>query len=438
HLASGDTAAAEPLLWGALRLRDLLADKHRLAPNYRDELATSHDAIGQLYQQQNEFEEAASAFRDGLLIREELRNQFPDVPQYEVNFAASQINLGYLYKDFARYEEAADYFRTALEILSRVVQAQPDHVPYREHLAGVHHNLAVVLHLAKKYDEARAHCQQCIAQRQAMLQQAPESDAQRDALAGSFALLAEIEQDDGRLTEALDAYREVVALRKPLAVAGGPRRFALSLGESYGRVGTLEATLGDFAAARKSLEGAIDALAPLVTADSAEGPALQLLQMAHVAHSQMCDELHDPDAAVADWDAMLQLASQDETPLLRLRRAASLARGGRHPAAASAAQEIAGRDVANAQPRWRFEAACVLSLSAAAAEQDDALAPHEQKQIAQGYLDDAVALIKLLHAAGQFDDAIPLEQLRSHPDLVRLLAYPPMQTLLADLESVST
>src|SRR5207302_194500 len=76
-----------------------LAADFPAVPQYRQELATSHNNLGFLLADLGKRPEAATAYRQALAIRDKLAADFPAVPAYRVNLGGSQCNFGNLLRN---------------------------------------------------------------------------------------------------------------------------------------------------------------------------------------------------------------------------------------------------------------------------------------------------------------------------------------------------
>jgi tetratricopeptide (TPR) repeat protein len=429
HLRRGELEQADDPLWSALQLRQMLADKHLRLPQYRVELAASHDALGQLFEQRGEFDNAASAYRDALLIREPLRNEFRDEPQYEVSLAASHNSLGALYRDHGQFEQAADSFSLALEILERVAATHPEVFTFRQHVAGAQHNLADAQHSAGKLDEALVSAKKAVALRRELLTDPRSTDDDRSNLADSIDELATILAADRKIELALAAYGELLPLRRQLATADDAAlEDKLSAAAAGVRYGVLLASQEKLDAARTEFTAAIqslDACGP----DERDAPQLnQLLQIALATRSQVYDALAQHDKAIDDWDELLTLCSSAEKPRYTLRRAVSLARSGKHAAAVA---EVAPALAENSpiDPQLALQALCVYSRAIEAAAVDPAFEPAMRKETAEKYLQSALAILEPLVANPDAGEILTL--LQQDQDLRRLNEEAAVKSLLA-------
>lgn len=433
HLQHGDWKDAEERLGSAQSLRSILVGKHARVLQYRVELALSHDAVGNLYQAQGNFSKAAENYRAALLIRENLRNDFPNEPEYEVSFAASQNNLGALYRENDHPAEAVEYFRTALEILQRVVNDQPEVLAFRQHLAGAHHNLADALHAVGQFDEARAEEQLAIRQRQTLIAADGNTPADRDALAESYAELAEILQDQDDYQAALDVYEVLLPLRRQLAAGErAPLHYQLSAAETGVRYGVLLLSQDKLPAALTEFSAAIQSLDACKSNETSAAELTQLLHIALDMRAQVRSALGQHEQAIDDWDKLLSNCTAEERPLLALRRAQSLARGGRHAEAVKSVESIMS-NFSSVDTELELQALRVYSRAIEAVEQDASMAAESRAAAVQKYVNAATTELQRLVADDVAAKEIYPELFWSDQDLHRLIEDPTVAALLATL-----
>jgi tetratricopeptide (TPR) repeat protein len=98
--------------------------------------------------------EALKQHSEALKIRSALAKEFPDVPEYQNELAGTHHALGSLLDDMAKREEARKEYGEAVRIRSALAKAHPDVTEYQSELAQTHHNLGVLLKALGKRDEA--------------------------------------------------------------------------------------------------------------------------------------------------------------------------------------------------------------------------------------------------------------------------------------------
>lgn len=431
HLNNGHLDEAEALLMSALGRRYRLEEKHRQQPDVRYDLAASLDSMAQLLHERGEFDRAAGEYREALAIREELRNKYPKIPKYARAYAASQTNLGNLYRDRGLYQEAAGSYRIALDVLSQVDRPNADVATTDAEQANVHYNLALVLSLNAELSEAAEHAQAAIELQQKLAEDNASAAHYRAALADSYGLLAVIQKGRGQLEASAKTYEKLLAVRQQLAADNASPQNALQLASAYLKLAAARNALGEFDAAAKIASGAIETLQSATSAAENSDAIVRLLRQAYFLRVELYGKLGEHQLAVADWDQVIDV---DPQPLYRLRRAVSLARGGAHAQAAGTLAEMPALSGETAGPELLWNAACVLSRAAEAAERDSGLDGQQRAEVVENYLQRGHDFVRrCLQSAGDQRAALA-DQLRQDGDLARLREHEPVKKLLAQAE----
>jgi tetratricopeptide (TPR) repeat protein len=99
--------------------------EHPQVPEYRQELAMTHNNLGNLLQATGRVAEAEKAYRQALQLRERLVAEHPQVPQYRQELATTHNNLGVLLQATGRVAEAEKAYRQALQLREQLVAEHP-------------------------------------------------------------------------------------------------------------------------------------------------------------------------------------------------------------------------------------------------------------------------------------------------------------------------
>jgi hypothetical protein len=131
--------------------------------------------------------------------------------------------------------------------------------------------------------------------------------------------------------------------------------------------------------------------------------------------------------ALKDWGRAIQLAEETNRPGLRVQRALTLARLGRHRQARGEVDALARSPAAPGA--LLYQGARVYALSAAAAPQEA-----DGAERAQPYARQAVALLLRSRQAGYLKGAAAIEALQTNPDFQSLRPRADYRRLLDSLE----
>jgi serine/threonine protein kinase len=479
----GEREAAIRDYTSARNIYTTLAAEFPAVPEYRFQLASSHDGLGHLFSglRLSDFgkrAEAETAFRQALAILEKLAADFPAVPVYRSNVAVSHCNLGDLLRDLGKRDEAEAAYRQALAIQEKVVADFPAERRYRLSLAYHHASLGILLEGVGKPGEAEVAYRQALAIREKLVADFPAILDYRESLAGSAFALGNVLNVMGKRAEAEAAYRQALAVREKLAAdfpavrvyrqdlafshtnlglllrilgkraeAEAHDRQALavkeklaadfptvpayrvSLAGSYVNFGITLRDRGEPAAALDWFANAIPLLEAVLAQDSRVAIARQYLRNAHWMRAVALRRLARSAEAVEDIDRALALDDGSARSNLRLDRAAALAaQTGDHATAIAEADEMTRGDKVSASTL--YDAARVYALSSAAVKDET---PRQES-----YATQAVALLRRARAAGYFQGGSHVEQLKTDPDLAALRGRADFQALVKDLEASKT
>lgn len=87
----------------------------------------------------------------------------PEVVAYQNDVAASHLNIGILYATTGRTDQAETAYRKSIEIREKLSKVNPEKVEYQRYLATAHNNLAVMFEGANRLPEAEGEYLKAIA-----------------------------------------------------------------------------------------------------------------------------------------------------------------------------------------------------------------------------------------------------------------------------------
>ena len=122
------------------------------------------------------------AYERAVAIQSELVQQAPLAVQYRAELATTWNNLGQWRLDCGRGSEAEEALIRSKCLLEPLCDEHPEHVLNRSSLGGVLNNLALVYERQGRLDEAAAALQAAIVHQQFALEKAPRSDRYREFL----------------------------------------------------------------------------------------------------------------------------------------------------------------------------------------------------------------------------------------------------------------
>jgi tetratricopeptide (TPR) repeat protein/tRNA A-37 threonylcarbamoyl transferase component Bud32 len=193
-------------------------------PEFRLELALSHNALGVLLLRANRRpREAESAYVEAMTILRQLAADFPTRYEFRQALAGIQNNLGNLLFETGRPTEAESVQAEALAIRKQLAADFPTDPILRRALAMSHYNLGGVLHSTGRLEEAEAAYRDALVLQKQIVPHFPNRPEFRLELADSHNNLGNVLRDTGRPKEAEAAHAEALAIYKQL-VADFPNR----------------------------------------------------------------------------------------------------------------------------------------------------------------------------------------------------------------------
>ena len=312
-VALGRVDEAESAFREGLRIKEHLAKEYSSDPAYRWEFARSHSGLGLLLKDLGRLEEAEAAFRTALKIQEQLAPSFLSDPARRLQLAGSHNNLGILLKAQKKYTEAEIAHSAAKKLYEQLVIEFPKVAVYRNNLATSHNNLANLLNSQRKYAEAAAahHAAQAILTQ--LVADFPTVPEYRQDLARSLhnlgGLLSELRQQE----QSESAYRAALKIREQLAADfPGVTAYAIELGSSYKNLGSLIRKMGEPQASLDWFAKAIATLEPVLKKEPRLVTARENLSQTHKARATALDLLNRHDEAVLDRERAIKLDEGSE------------------------------------------------------------------------------------------------------------------------------
>lgn len=397
----------------------LAANAPAVAEN-REQLASCCNSMGRILRDLGRWAEAEAAFRQSLALRLKLADEFPRDEFQRQNVAILHQNLGFLLTDRNRKEEAQREFDAALAIQEKLIAEFPAVPRFRQELARSHHNLASLLaSIPGQRDEAEAGYRRAIEILEGLVSQFPDVPVFRMELAGSYNNLGNVVRDVARFAEAEELFRKALTIKEELTSKySAVPMYRRDLAGGYVNFGLLIRDGGDPQASLEWFGKAIDLLEPLVAQDPRGVTERLFLRNARWARADALAQLGRHADAVKDFDRAMAVNDIRE-PVLRARRALSLARIGEHVKAVAEANALA--EVPSSSGAAIYDLARICSLSATAAGSNS---PQAEQYAAR-----AVELLRLAISQGYRD----VDQLKKNDDLKVLRMRDDYQRLFKEI-----
>jgi tetratricopeptide (TPR) repeat protein len=186
-------------------------------PDFRQELATSHDNRGILLTDTGRLKEAELDFGQAVSIRKQLAADFPSRPEFRQVLAYSYNNRGNLLSATGQLKAAELDYNQALNIQKQTAAEFPSRPEFREELARSHQNRGVVLATVGRPKEAGLDYDQAVSIQKQLAADFPSRPEFRQELAYSYNNRGNLLSATGQFNEAEEDFNQAFSIRKKLA-----------------------------------------------------------------------------------------------------------------------------------------------------------------------------------------------------------------------------
>jgi tetratricopeptide (TPR) repeat protein len=153
----------QELLEKARTLYEDLAREHSDNPDVRRGIGLAWFRLGEIHRLRDQHGEAERAYNEAIIRQEALDRDYPRQPRYRQDLANSHNWLGELLRERGRPpQEPERHYRVALELQLGLVAEFPSETTYRMELARSHYNLSIVEKITSQLMEAQADCDRAV------------------------------------------------------------------------------------------------------------------------------------------------------------------------------------------------------------------------------------------------------------------------------------
>jgi serine/threonine protein kinase len=301
----------------ALHYYEVLTREGDSEPEARRGTARAHFRMGQLYRSLNQPEDSAAAYRRAIALQERLRDDFPGEPGYRQDLANSHNWLGELLREGERsLVDAEENYRRAFALQEQLAQEHPGDPEYRRELARSHANLGLVEMDTERRAEAGTDYDSAVDLLEQALKERPESADYRHELARTYTSRGIFRRENGQLPEAEADYRRAVGLLEELRRTGRARTlYAYNLAIAYHDLGNLRYLLRNNPGALADLARAEPILVRLAEDFPARARYRKKLAKVYNSLGSVLTKMNRPDLAEANWtkarDLLTELLRED-------------------------------------------------------------------------------------------------------------------------------
>jgi tetratricopeptide (TPR) repeat protein len=276
-------------------------------PVYRQEAARSHYNLGIVYIDLPREKLAREHLKEALDLLTTLHQDFPDVRSYHHELARCLINHGVLFKN-SDPEQARDDYKRAIDHLTKLQAAARFRAVYRSDLASVRQNLGNLLDKEGQSAGALRELEQAQELLADLAHDFPTRPGYKEKLANCCNSLASVRAGATDFTEAQKNWGRAKALLEQL-VSDYPTvpDYHYRLGITLGNLGWLRSKKEDLPAARQHLEKAIEHLRSALASNANNPEYLQALRNQYQSLAETSVQLGDHAAAARAAAALAEV-----------------------------------------------------------------------------------------------------------------------------------
>jgi serine/threonine protein kinase len=304
----GDQPAGIAGYQGAATLLKQLADESPEETAYRDKLARANANLGVLLAEAGKDAEGETAFRLAITLRTKLVDEFPNVRDHRTILAKCYNDLGYVLERQGKHADAGKAYRESLDRHENLVVDAPDVPAYQQDLARARANMGDWLRKQERYAEAEKTYLQAIKAQEEQLEKSPTVARRSRMLADSYQGFGIVLAELGKEDESEKTFERSAVLRRKL-VNEFPRVrvYQRELAATYNDIGYLQTRRKKFAEAEKTYQQAVDVVEKLIAESDALPAYRKLLSLNYTNLGKVFqDEKKDAEAEKA-YRASLKL-----------------------------------------------------------------------------------------------------------------------------------
>ncbi|HMF13418.1 MAG TPA: serine/threonine-protein kinase, partial [Gemmataceae bacterium] len=203
----------QELLERARALYEELAQEHGDELEVRRDTALAWFRLGEIYRMRDQRAEAERAYGEAIARQQALRRENPKEPLYRQDLANSHNWLGELLReDGASADEAGRHYRAALELQEGLVRDFSHEPAYSMELARSHYNLGILQKNRNQQTEARANYNRAVGLLQVLHEATPSEPNVRQDLARALVNRGVLNRQIRRLDESATDYDRAISL----------------------------------------------------------------------------------------------------------------------------------------------------------------------------------------------------------------------------------
>ena len=236
-----------------------LADANPSVTKFQRDVAGCYTNIGNRLSDAGRPDEALTAYREALAIRQRLVDANPTVSKFQGDLSRSHDNIGSLLAHFGKPDEALKAYESALKISRPLAEANPRIVEYQRNLLGSYVNVGNLLQAGGKRAEALKSYESALAIARPLAEANPDVISIQSVLATCYNATASMLGPIGRPDEARTSYESALTIQQKLAAAHPESPdFASDVGATLNNLAMLDLAETQFQPARDRLRKAVE------------------------------------------------------------------------------------------------------------------------------------------------------------------------------------
>jgi tetratricopeptide (TPR) repeat protein/tRNA A-37 threonylcarbamoyl transferase component Bud32 len=289
-------------------LRDRLQADADTRPESLARLAQASYDLGQLTSEIGNQQDALSAYRDALSIRQKLADANPSDTDLQVYLGCTQHEMGALLEANGKSAEALQAYQSALAILQKLANAQPADPMHQKNLANCHNSIGVQLHTIGKPAEAQKAWESALAILQKLADANPSDTDLQSRVATTHLRIGTALSDTAKQSEALRAMQSaLVILQKMADTNPSITHFQRSLANCQNNIGGGLRATGKPAKALIAYRSALTIQQKLAGANPTVTGFQSDLTQSHINIGRLLEETGKPAEALTAYESALAI-----------------------------------------------------------------------------------------------------------------------------------
>jgi tetratricopeptide (TPR) repeat protein len=234
-------------------------------PDFKKNLSSSFNHVGQNYLAMGEGKKAHEFFEKQLKIMEELVTIDPGSADFRRILALSFSNLGQIYQDMGEEKKALEFSEKSLKVMEELVALEPDSTDFRRELSVNAHNVGLIYQDMGEEKKALSFFEKSLKVMEELVALEPDRPDFRRVLSVNFNNVGSFYDAMGERQKALAFYiKSMKAMEELVALEPGRTDFISNLAKSFSNMGQIYEAIGEGQKALEFFEKSLKVMEELV------------------------------------------------------------------------------------------------------------------------------------------------------------------------------